>query len=164
MIKAVNKENLEQVLPLIRAYQTFYKVADICDDNNRTFFSQFCAEDSSENSPLGCQFAYYEDSDDKMSNSQISNRKMIAFATVYFSFTSTITAKVSILNDLFVLPEYRGKGIGRELIEHCHDYAKRCGAARLQWLTTPDNTQAQKLYVALDTKKSEWVFYSYSHD
>lgn len=145
MIEVVSKNNLAEVLPLIRAYQEFYKVSDICDDRNREFFSQF-----GESNPTGCQFIYREAGN------------IVGFATIYFSFTSTITAKVAVLNDLYTVPEYRGKGIGRQLIGHCRDYSARHGAARLQWVTAPDNEQAQKLYDSLNTGKSTWDFYTYN--
>ncbi len=145
MIEAVSKNNLTEVLPLIRAYQEFYKVSEISDDRNSEFFAQF-----GESSPDGCQFIYREAG------------SVVGFATVYFSFTSTIAAKVAVLNDLYTLPNCRGKGVGRQLIEHCRNYAAENGAARLQWVTAPDNEQAQKLYASLNTGKSTWHFYTYN--
>lgn len=144
MIKAVSNQNLDTVLPLIRDYQAFYQVADICDKRNKTFFSQF-----GESSPLGCQFVFLE------------NDQPLGFATVYFTFTSTLAAKVAVMNDLYTHPNHRGKGIGKALIEHCRAYALDNGAARLQWVTATDNTTAQRLYDSLDTRKSTWDFYTY---
>jgi ribosomal protein S18 acetylase RimI-like enzyme len=143
MIEVVSKSNLFEVLPLIRAYQEFYNVAEISDDRNSDFFSQF-----GESNPAGCQFIYRE------------SGKAIGFATVYFSFTSTLAAKVAVLNDLYTLPNSRGKGVGRRLIEHCRNYAANNGAARLQWVTAPENEQAQKLYDSMNTGKSTWLFYT----
>jgi ribosomal protein S18 acetylase RimI-like enzyme len=144
MIEAVSKSNLAELLPLVRAYQEFYKVSDISDDRNSKFFAQF-----GESSPAGCQFIYKEDG------------HAAGFATVYFSFASTIAAKIAVLNDLYTSPDYRGKGIGRQLIEHCRKYAAENGASRLQWVTAPDNKRAQKLYDSLNTDKSTWHFYTY---
>jgi ribosomal protein S18 acetylase RimI-like enzyme len=144
LIETVSEKNLCEVLSLIRKYQEFYKVSDISDLKNEAFFSQFGISNSS-----GCQFIFRE------------SDNAIAFATVYFTFTSTITAKVAVLNDLYTLPEHRGKGIARQLIEHCRAYAAEKGAARLQWVTAPDNEQAQKLYDSMNTGKSMWHFYTY---
>ncbi|CAH0993059.1 hypothetical protein SIN8267_03198 [Sinobacterium norvegicum] len=145
MIEVVNANNIEQVLPLVRAYQQFYQVADICDDNNRAFFSQF-----GDTNPSGCQFLC-RDGD-----------KVVGFATVYFTFTSTLAKKVAVLNDLYTLEECRGKGVGRALIEHCRQFAGEAGAARLQWVTATDNTTAKKLYDSLDTASRDWTFYTYN--
>ncbi len=138
-IQAVSSDNLHLVLPLIRQYQEFYKVNDINDENNQAFFSQFGPSSTS-----GCQFI-------------ISHEGAVAgFATVYFSFASSIIQKVAIL-----MPELRGKGLARQLIEHCRQYAKQHNAARLQWVTATDNKTAQALYDKLETQKSHWLFYSY---
>ena len=145
MIDVVSKENINEVLPLIRQYQAFYKVADISDSKNKEFFLQF-----GETSPSGCQFLFRNGS------------KVVGFATVYFTYTSTLVAKVAVLNDLYTLPEMRGKGVGKQLVEHCREFAKASGAARLQWVTAPDNEQAQKLYDSLNTNKSTWFFYAYN--
>lgn len=144
MIEQVTLQTLHEVLPLIAQYQTFYQVVDINYQRNEQFFGQFM-----DNSPLGALFVYRQDG------------KVLAFATVYFSFSSTITAKVGIMNDLFTLEDYRGQGIGKTLINHCLDYALNQGAARLQWVTALDNIQAQALYDSLKINKKLWFFYSY---
>ena len=145
MIETVCKNNLEELLPLFRAYQEFYKVADICDKKNKSFLSQFGINNSS-----GCQFIYRD------------GNKVVGFATVYFSFASTIVSKVAILNDLYTLPEMRGKGIGRELIEHCRNFAEKNNAVRLQWVTAEDNIKAQKLYDSLNVTRSSWLHYAHN--
>ncbi|MBN1500169.1 MAG: GNAT family N-acetyltransferase [Spirochaetes bacterium] len=146
MIEAVSKKSIDEVLPLIRKYQEFYKISSIDDDRNRIFFSQF---DESGND--GCLFLYRDDKGNPA-----------AFATVYFTFVSSIPARVGVMNDLYTLPQYRGKGIGRDLINHCLQFALSKGAVRLQWLTAEDNEPAQKLYDSLDTKKSKWMVYTYA--
>ena len=145
MIEAVSKQTLDEVLPMIRAYQEFYKVQQISDTRNGESFSAF-----GESSPAGCQFLFREED------------AVLGFATVYFTYTSTIAAKVAVLNDLYTAPDQRGRGIGRQLIEHCRSFAAERGAARLQWITAPDNSRAQALYDSLTADKSTWLHYSYS--
>lgn len=148
-IEAVSSSNLHEVLPLIRQYQAFYQVADISDINNKAFFSQF-----GEASQAGCQFIFREAGDE-------GDSRVVGFATLYFSFTSTIAAKVGVLNDLYTLPDSRGKGVAKALIEHCREYAASHGAVRLQWVTAPENKPAQALYESINTNKSTWHFYTY---
>ncbi|MBV1915738.1 MAG: GNAT family N-acetyltransferase [Pseudomonadales bacterium] len=145
MIEFVTKENLDEILPLIRQYQEFYKVADISDSRNREFFSQF-----GESNPSGCQFLFREEG------------KVLGFATVYFTHNSTLPARVGVLNDLFCVADSRGKGVGRQLVEHCRSYVMANGAARLQWVTAPDNEPANRLYQSMNTQKSSWYFYTYN--
>lgn len=145
MIEPINQENLSEVLPLIRKYLEFYQVENIDDERNKTFFAQFGPA-----SDKGCLFGYRLDG------------KLVAFATVYFCYTSTITSKVAVMNDLYTLSDYRRQGIGRKLIEHCAKYGKENGAARLQWVTAPTNTAAQALYRSMGAKQSSWEFFTYA--
>jgi GNAT superfamily N-acetyltransferase len=50
------------------------------------------------------------------------------------------------LEDLFVAPAARGRGLGRALIEAVHDKALAANASRVYWLTHSSNTQARALY------------------
>lgn len=50
------------------------------------------------------------------------------------------------LEDLFVAPEARGKGLGRALIEDLVAIGRRNGWRRLYWLTEIENAGARKLY------------------
>ena len=50
------------------------------------------------------------------------------------------------LEDLFVDPAIRGKGVGRALIDALHKIAIQQGSRRLYWTTAPDNETARKLY------------------
>lgn len=147
MIEAVDQSNLPDVLPLVSEYQKFYKAPEVSNQQNSEFFSQFGID-----SLLGCQFIYRE------------GDRAVGFATVYFSFSSTIAAKVGVLNDVYVQPNARRKGIAEALINHCRDYAAKQGAVRLQWVTATDNEQAQALYDKMKTKKSTWHFYTYPVD
>ena len=56
------------------------------------------------------------------------------------------------LNDLFVTPATRGGGVGRKLIGHVQDEARRAGCGRLYWLTHESNAQAMTLYDAVASK------------
>jgi len=143
VIETVSANSLDDILPLIRQYQAFYGVEDSCDERNRRFFSRF-----GNDSEAGCQFLYRE------------GGEVLGFATLYFSYASTIAAKVAVLNDLYTVENARGRGIARALLKYCQYYAAAHEAARLQWLTAPDNVPAQRLYDSLDANKSEWLFYS----
>ena len=143
MIEPINQKNINEVLPLIRKYQEFYGINNIDDENNKHFFSQF-----GNSTDKGCLFGYRK------------KGKLVAFATVYFSYASTIISKVAIMNDLYTSEEYRKQGIATELIMYCEKYAKSNGAARLQWVTASDNKKAQSIYEALGAKQSSGECYT----
>lgn len=56
------------------------------------------------------------------------------------------------LQDLYVLPEHRGRGLGRALIEAVYARADAAGAARVYWLTHETNATAIALYDRVATR------------
>jgi GNAT superfamily N-acetyltransferase len=50
------------------------------------------------------------------------------------------------LEDLFVAPMARSKGVGRALLQDLADYARSQGWKRLYWNTDATNAAARKLY------------------
>ncbi|PSJ20866.1 N-acetyltransferase [Halomonas sp. ND22Bw] len=53
---------------------------------------------------------------------------------------------VCYLQDLFVDPRYRGKGLGRRLIERVHGQAGEDGVTDIYWMTQEFNEPARRLY------------------
>jgi GNAT superfamily N-acetyltransferase len=53
------------------------------------------------------------------------------------------------LQDLFTVPAYRGRGVGRALIEHVYQFAGDRRASRVYWLTHETNATAMALYEKL---------------
>jgi GNAT superfamily N-acetyltransferase len=62
------------------------------------------------------------------------------------------------LQDLFTLPEARGRGVGRALIEAVYQRARQAGAPRVYWQTHETNHTAMRLYDTL-AEKSGFVIY-----
>jgi len=74
------------------------------------------------------------------------NSHFMGFVQLYPSWSSVSMKRVWILNDLFVSPAFRGKGIGKNLLEACTQFAKETGAISLTLKTAVDNKPAQRLY------------------
>lgn len=70
----------------------------------------------------------------------------VGIAQVYPSFSSLSLSPSWVLNDLFVLPEARGTGAGRHLLQRVCAEAGEAGAAYVALETAEDNTRAQRLY------------------
>jgi GNAT superfamily N-acetyltransferase len=88
------------------------------------------------------------------------NGRAMGFTQLYPSFSSVSMARIFVLNDLFVRPEYRGYGLARELIAEAIRFAKEEGAIRLSLSTARTNLAAQSLYEKTGWKKDE-QFLSY---
>jgi GNAT superfamily N-acetyltransferase len=141
-VRPIRPEELEDVLPLIGSYQRFY-AAEPDVERNRQFFSQFLYP-SDEGLLLGAWV----------------NGRLAGFATLYWFFSSTKATDSVLMNDLFVMQEHRGAGVGRALIQSALDETRRRGAAHLEWFTAPDNTTAQRLYDSFPSAgRSTWYAY-----
>jgi ribosomal protein S18 acetylase RimI-like enzyme len=87
-------------------------------------------------------------------------RSTVGFVQLYPSFSSTRTAPILILNDLYVAPDARRTGAARALIATATEHAKAEGAARLILSTGVENRPAQALYEAMGWVR-ETRFYEY---
>ena len=133
---------MDALLPMIAAYQRFYEVEDIDTERNRAFFSRFVAP-----------------SEDGMLLGAWRDGELLGYACLYWSFTSLVPAETVLMNDLYVDPAARGKGIGRALIEASAAAGRERGAQRLEWATAPDNETAQRLYDSTGAERQEWIEY-----
>ncbi|HET7664367.1 MAG TPA: GNAT family N-acetyltransferase [Rhodanobacteraceae bacterium] len=70
----------------------------------------------------------------------------LGFVQLYPGFSSVSAGRVWILNDLFVKPDARGRGIGRALMQRARTHAETTGVLRLTLSTAEDNRTAQQLY------------------
>ena len=66
------------------------------------------------------------------------------------------------MNDLYVAPAARGRGIGRALIDACSAECAQRGVAELEWFTAPSNRAAQSVYDRTGAVRTEWVNYSFA--
>ncbi len=76
----------------------------------------------------------------------------IGFALFFHNF-STFTGKPGLyLEDLYIKPEFRGRGYGRKLLAHLAGLAKQRGCARFEWAVLDWNTPAIRFYESLGAK------------
>jgi GNAT superfamily N-acetyltransferase len=78
----------------------------------------------------------------------------IGFTQLYPSFSTGALARIHILNDLFVNPEYRRCGAGAALLQSAAEYGRCIGAVRLTLSTEVTNATAQSLYEKLGWKRN----------
>ena len=72
--------------------------------------------------------------------------EVVGFAHCWFNHTTWLDKADLYLEDLFVAPSARRRGVGEFLIQGCADFAKESGASRLYWQTQRSNESAQRLY------------------
>lgn len=85
---------------------------------------------------------------------------------LFFHNYSTFVGKPGIyLEDLFVLPELRGNGIGKALLAHLAKLARERGCARLEWAVLDWNAPSIAFYQSLGARPmDEWTVYRLTGD
>jgi GNAT superfamily N-acetyltransferase len=73
----------------------------------------------------------------------------IAYATYFFTFATMVGKRGLWLDDLFVIPAFRGKGIGRALMAYIAQIAMRHQCSRLEWMVLDWNETAIGFYKRL---------------
>jgi ribosomal protein S18 acetylase RimI-like enzyme len=84
----------------------------------------------------------------------------VGFTTLYWSYSTTSASAIGVMNDLYVAPHARAKGLGAALIRACEAECAARGLQTMEWETAPSNTRAQALYDRFPAERSEWVSYS----
>lgn len=79
----------------------------------------------------------------------------LGFAQLYPSFSSVSLARVFVLNDLYVVPAARQRGVATGLLAAAANFARQLGAVRLSLSTALTNTAAQAVYVRAGWKRDE---------
>ncbi len=90
-----------------------------------------------------------------------SHLGLIGFCQLYPTFCSVEAAPIYSLYDLFVLPDARKLGAGRQLLLAAEVRALADGKARLDLTTAKTNLPAQTLYESLGWQRDE-IFYAYN--
>ena len=127
-IRMVRETDFAQWLPLWKGYQLFYKT-DIPETTTATTWSRFL--DPAE--PMHCAVAE-------------AQGQLIGIVHYIEHRSCWTTGDYVYLQDLFVAPDIRGKGVGRALIEHVYAHAAKTGGSSVWWLTHESNAHAMLLY------------------
>jgi GNAT superfamily N-acetyltransferase len=142
-ISVVEEDDLEDVLPLMRAYCDFYAV-DPSDEDLLAMSRALIADPQRE----GVQLVARD-----------WRGRAVGFATVFWSWQTLSAARLGVMNDLYVAEYARGTRIADALIAACGDRAREHGATALTWQTAKDNDRAQAVYDRVGARSSEWLDY-----
>ena len=85
------------------------------------------------------------------------------FALFFHNFSTFLGRQGIYLEDLYVKPEFRGRGIGRSLLAHLAKLAKERNCGRLEWSVLDWNEPAIGLYTAIGAvPMNDWTVYRVS--
>ncbi len=116
-------------LPLWLGYNAFYNRPTVAEALTDTTWGRLMAADWPMHA-LGC----------------FEGETLLGITHYLFHDSTTMIEKTCYLQDLFTVPEARGKGVERALIEAVYAAAKQAGSPRMYWHTHETNATAQALY------------------
>src|SRR5260370_40232946 len=76
-------------------------------------------------------------------------RTAVGFALYFFTYSTFVARPTLYVEDLFVLPEQRGKGAGKALLGALARIAVRRGCGRMEWAVLGENAPAIRFYTRL---------------
>jgi GNAT superfamily N-acetyltransferase len=86
--------------------------------------------------------------------------KEVGFAVFCQNFSTFVGKAGMYLEDIYVMPKYRNRGIGRAFLEELTEIAKKRGYGRMEWSCLDWNTPAIELYLKLGAQQmNEWTTY-----
>ena len=84
----------------------------------------------------------------------------VGFALFFHNFSTFLGRSGLYLEDLFVWPEYRGKGYGKALLRQLAVIAVERGCGRLEWVCLDWNQPSIDFYKSLGAEpQSDWTIY-----
>ncbi|TKW68700.1 MAG: GNAT family N-acetyltransferase [Paracoccus denitrificans] len=144
-IRALRSSDKDQWQALWHGYQTFYGHADRPQAFFDTAFARLLSDD-----PVDFQGLVADD-----------GGRLLGLTHFVFHPHLWRPEGVCYLQDLFTLPDTRGKGVGRALIEAVAQAAEARGVGAVYWLTSEDNYAGRMLY---DRVASRTSFIKYQRD
>ena len=88
------------------------------------------------------------------------NGEIIGFALYFHNYSTFVGHKGLYLEDLFVIPEKRGKGYGKALLKYLANLAVERGCGRMEWVCLNWNEPSIAFYKSIGAiPMSEWTTY-----
>ena len=93
------------------------------------------------------------------------NGREVGFALFFHNFSTFLGRAGIYLEDLYVLPEFRGKGYGKALLKQLTGIANERGCGRLEWMCLNWNKPSIDFYLSLGAKPmDDWTVYRLTGD
>lgn len=95
----------------------------------------------------------------------VEDGKEVGFALFFHNFSTFLGRAGLYLEDLYVKPEYRGKGYGKNLLRKLAEIAVERGCGRLEWWCLDWNQPSIDFYLSLGAEPmSDWTVYRITED
>ena len=88
--------------------------------------------------------------------------QIIGMVNLLYTVSTALGARVAILEDMVISPNYRDKGVGSKLLKYALEFAERQGCQRVTLLTDDDNIGAHRFYERHGFERSTMVPFRWS--
>ncbi|HIV25397.1 MAG TPA: GNAT family N-acetyltransferase [Candidatus Scatomonas pullistercoris] len=89
-----------------------------------------------------------------------ADSREVGFALYFYNFSTFLGRSGIYLEDLYVLPEYRGRGYGRQILQKLAATAVAQGCGRLEWWCLDWNRPSIDFYLSLGAEPmKDWTVY-----
>ena len=91
--------------------------------------------------------------------------KEVGFAVYCRNFSTFLGRAGMYLEDIYIMPEHRGKGYGKALFVHLTEIAKSRGYGRMEWVCLDWNKPSIDFYLNMGAEQlNEWTTYRLSRE
>ena len=87
------------------------------------------------------------------------NGKTVTYVIFFMTYSSYLVLPILYIEDIFVLEEWRRKGIGRQMFRFCVQQAKKRGCGRMEWCVYNWNQSAIKFYKKINATQLDKTYY-----
>ncbi|MBW6409184.1 GNAT family N-acetyltransferase [Clostridium weizhouense] len=88
------------------------------------------------------------------------NNKIIGYIIYFFNFSTFIGRAGLYLEDIYIEPEYRGNGLGKEAFETLIHIAKEEKCERMEWVCLDWNEPSLKFYKSIGARQmNDWIIH-----
>lgn len=95
----------------------------------------------------------------------VAGAETVGFALFFHNYSTLLARRGLYLEDLFVRPAWRGRGVGRLLLAHLARLAVERGCGRFEWWVLDRNEPAIRFYRSLGAEPmSDWTVYRMAGD
>ncbi|MHB1452721.1 MAG: GNAT family N-acetyltransferase [Saccharofermentanales bacterium] len=86
--------------------------------------------------------------------------KPVGYCVYFFNFSTFMGRGGLYVEDIYLQPEYRGRGYGRQVFDFLEQIAREEGCGRMEWTCLDWNSSAQKFYRRFGADSvDEWTIF-----
>jgi GNAT superfamily N-acetyltransferase len=147
-IRAATREDVPTLLELVRALAEYERLAHLVAADEEQLAVELFGPAARAEAVLG-----------------LAGGVAVGFAVYFHNFSTFLGRRGLYLEDLFVRPEHRRRGYGRQLLRHVARLAHARGCGRFEWMALDWNEPAIRFYKSLGAVElAEWRLFRVTGD